>query len=41
MENYMVAKLQNFKLQMQYMVNKLYESNLLHLNKLHDRNQTM
>ena len=37
----MVAKLQNFKLQMQYIVNKLHERNLLQLNKLHDRNQTM
>ena len=41
MYNYMVAKLQNFKLQMQNMVNKLHERNLLHLKKLHDRNQTM
>ena len=33
--NYIVAKLQNFKLQMQSMVN------LLDLNKVHERNQTM
>ena len=41
MYNYMVANLQNFKLQMQYMVNKFHERNLLHLIKLHDRNQIM
>ena len=41
MYNYMVTQLQNFKLQMQYMVNKLHERNLLHLNRLHDRNKLM
>ena len=35
MYNYIVAKLQNVKLQMKYMVY------LLHLNKLHEGNQTM
>ena len=35
MYNYIVAKLQNVKLQMQSMVN------LLDLNKIHERNQTM
>ena len=41
MYNYMVAKLQNFKLQMQYIVNKLHKRNHFHLIKLHDRNQIM
>ena len=41
MYNYVVDKLQNFKLQIQYMVNKLHERNLLHPNKIHGRNQTM
>ena len=40
MYNY-IAKLQNFKLQMQYMVNTLHERNLLRLNKVHERNQTI
>ena len=40
MYNYIVAKIQIFKLQMQYIVNTLHERNLLHLNKLHKRNQT-
>ena len=37
--NYIFAKLQNFKLQMQYMINTLHERNILHLNKVHERNQ--
>ena len=41
MNNYIITKLQIFKLQMQYMVNTLHERNLLHLNKVHERNQTM
>ena len=41
MYNYMVAQIQNFKLQMQYMVDKLHGRNLLHLNKLNERNKTM
>ena len=41
MYNYIFAKLQIFKLQMQYMVNTLHERNLLRLNKVHERNQTM
>ena len=41
MYNYIVAKLQNFKLQMQYMVNTFHERNILHINKVHERNQTM
>ena len=32
--NYLVAKFQNFNLQMQYMVNMLHVSNLLQLNKV-------
>ena len=36
MYNYIFAKLQ-----MQYMVNTLHERNLLRLNKVHERNQTM
>ena len=39
MYNYMVAKQQNFNLQIIYMVNKLHERNLLNLEKLHDRNK--
>ena len=41
MYNYIVAKLHNFRLQMQYMVNTLHERNLLHLNNVHERNQKM
>ena len=41
MYNYIVAKLQNFKLQIKYMVNTLHERNLLHLNKLNELNQKM
>ena len=41
MYKYIFAKLQIFKLQMQYMVNTLHERNLLHRNKLHEWNQIM
>ena len=41
MYNYIVAKIQNFMLQIQYMVNTLHERNILHLNKVHERNQKM
>ena len=41
MYNYIVVDLKYFNLQMQYMFNMLHEINLLHLNKLHDWNQTM
>ena len=39
MQIYIFAKLQNFKLKMQYLVNTLHERNILHLNKVCDRNQ--
>ena len=34
MFNYLVTKLQNFKLQIKYMFNMLHKRNLLHLNKV-------
>ena len=39
--NYMVAQLQSFRFQIKYMVNRLQERNLLHLNKLHESNQAV